>query len=61
MVIRELVSVEARESFGRAEPEKAVRVLNDAENVIAGQTIGGSIRFDWQALRVKERSDQERS
>src|ERR1017187_1359748 len=59
VVIGELVSVETRESFGRAEPEKAVRVLNDAENVVPRQPIGRGVGLDGQPLRGNERSHQK--
>ena len=46
--IREGVAVEARQSTGRAEPEKTARISDDAVDVVVGQPVGGCVDLDRQ-------------
>ena len=60
-VVGELVTVEAGETLGGAESEKAPGVLFDAQDVIAGQAVGRRVGLDRQPARVKERRRKEQS
>ena len=54
MVISERVAVEAREAFRCAEPEEAVRVWMNAEDLIAGQAVSAGVGTDRQTAGVQK-------
>lgn len=52
------VTVESRNAFGGAKPDKPARVLPDFGNVVAQQSVGDRICFDGEALSVRKRHKQ---
>ena len=55
------MAIEPAEAVDRAEPQKAARVLDDAEDAVVAEAISRRIRAGRQAFRERLRSDRAQS
>ena len=60
-VVRKRVTVEPRESLGRAEPQKAVAVANDPVDAVLRKTIRRGVALDGQLLSASDEGTRQRN